>query len=105
MTPDPRSQPLPVQGSVSPVAATADLAKTTATAVPNEAPQDGGSPSDDLPKGFDAAGDVVAVPHWMSLNVALIVLFASAGVNLFLGWVTVAQRGRYRSVLARLAVR
>jgi hypothetical protein len=126
MTPEPGSRPLPVQPtgnrqaegnqqatgnqqasgeSASPVAAMADATKTPRTAVPNEPPQDGGSPSDDLPKGFDAAGRAETKPVWMSLNAALMVLFASLGVNMFLGWVTVAQRGRYRSVLARLAVR
>lgn len=125
MTPEPGSRPLPAQptgdrqgigdqqstvnqqvsgASASPVAAMADVSKTDNVA-PNGSPQDGGSPSDELPKGFDAAGNVETKPIWMSLNAALMVLFASLGVNLFLGWVTVAQRGRYRSVLARLAVR
>jgi len=126
MTPEPGSRPLPAQpvgdrqgignqkptgnqqvsgASAAPIAERADVSKSGPAAATNESPQDGGSPSDDLPKGFDAAGNVETKPIWMSLNAALMVLFASLGVNLFLGWVTVAQRGRYRSVLARLAVR
>jgi hypothetical protein len=121
MTPEPGSRPLPtvnqqaggnqqVSGAgVAPAAAAADVSKSSrgiaSSAQPNKAIQDEGSPSDDLPKGFDAAGDTETKPIWMSLNFALMVLFASLGVNLFLGWVTVAQRGRYRSVLARLAAR
>jgi len=69
------------------------------------APEEGGSPSDQLPHGFDAAGDAATPPPWMSLNVALLALFASLGANLFLAWITVAQRGRYRSVLGRLALK
>jgi hypothetical protein len=38
---------------------------------------------------------------WGTLVAVLLALFASVGLNAFLGWVTVEQRGRYRSLLAR----
>jgi hypothetical protein len=66
---------------------------------------DGGSPSDLLPRGFDASGDAPRQQAWVPLTAALVALFVSLGVNFFLGWTTVAQRGRYRSVVARLAPR
>ena len=38
---------------------------------------------------------------WGTLIVVLLALFASLGLNAFLGWITVEQRGKYRSLLAK----
>ncbi|MCG8586035.1 MAG: hypothetical protein MI757_15110 [Pirellulales bacterium] len=49
----------------------------------------------------DDAESESPVRPWGALTAALLALFASLGLNAFLGWVTVEQRGRYRSLLSR----
>ena len=41
--------------------------------------------------------------RWGVLVAVLLALFASLGVNAFLGWIAVEQRGRYRSLLSKNA--
>ena len=50
----------------------------------------------------DTAGAAPARP-WGTLIAVLLGLFASLGLNAFLGWLTIEQRGRYRSLLGRNA--
>ena len=48
-----------------------------------------------------AAASETPARSWGVLTAVMLALFASLGLNAFLGWVTVEQRGRYRSLLAR----
>ncbi|MBX3415757.1 MAG: hypothetical protein KF708_23940, partial [Pirellulales bacterium] len=44
-------------------------------------------------------------PQWWALTAALVILFVSLGVNLYLGWVTWGTRLRYRELIRRMDVR
>ncbi len=101
--PEPGSQPLAAQRTgYQESGGSADAPKSPSDGTTKDA---GASPSDLLPAGFNATGDAPALTLGTPQAAALVALFASVGVNLFLVWVTVAQRGRYRSMAARLAVR
>lgn len=63
--------------------------------------EDSGSPSDVVPPGVDPNGQAPSRPWW-PLTLCLLGLFASLGGNLFLGWVTADQRGKYRDLVERL---
>lgn len=63
--------------------------------------EDTGSPSDVVPAGVDPNGQSPGQPWW-PLTLCLLGLFASLGGNLFLGWVTAEQRGKYRDLVERL---
>jgi len=62
-----------------------------------EATESSPSPSDVKPQPYEP--DEPAKP-WLPLTVALLVLFASLGGNLFMGWITWDARCRYRALLS-----
>jgi hypothetical protein len=69
--------------------------------IPHFAHEESGSPSDAVPPGFDPNGQTPERPWW-PLTLCLLGLFASLGGNVFLGWITADQRGKYRDLVQRL---
>jgi hypothetical protein len=110
LTPDPSSGPIlgPASGTkempqkpISLLGERPRVGNSVAIPLHNAASDDAGSPSDVVPPGVDPNGQTPAKPWW-PLTLCLLGLFASLGGNIFLGWITADQRGKYRDLVQRL---